>query len=197
MFLERVRRAVNGVERLYGALEREGRTPEEELERVVVKQVDVTTAAPETYGVRRGEVGAIITSPPYLCMADYALGQRLSYEWLAPTMLQEDFRREIGARRLRLRNGRAGETIEEYKKQLGRFAGLCGKVVRPGGFVGVVLGQPVAAKYKEAAVVECFDGVMAGAGFERLWTKLREISWHRNHGYARLKRERVSVHVRT
>ena len=197
MFLERVVRAVRGVEQLYSVLERQGRAPKEELSRVAVKQVDIRSAGPESYGVGRGDVGAIVTSPPYLCMADYALGHRLSYEWLAPTMLEEDLRREIGARRLRLRHGRAEETIAEYQKQLQAFARLSSDLVRPGGFVAVVLGQPVAKNYRDAAVVEWFDGSMAGAGFERVWARDRTINWHRNHGYARLRQERVSVHIRS
>ena len=196
MFLERVMRAVRGVERLYSVLERQGRVPSEELSRVAVKQVDARSAVAESYGVCNGDVGAIVTSPPYFCMADYALGHRLSYEWLAPSMLDEDFRREIGARRLRLRNGRAEETIGEYRKQLQGFAHLSGELVRPGGFVAVVLGQPVAKSYRDAAVVEWFDGAMASVGFERVWSRERTINWHRNHGYARLREERVSVHIR-
>ena len=196
IFVERVRRALGGIERLYSVLERQGRKPERELARVSVRQVDVRTAVADSYGVAKGDVGAIVTSPPYLCMADYALGHRLSYEWLAPTMLQEDFRREIGARRLRLKDGRAEETMREYREQLDGFARLCGEVVRSTGFVAVVLGQPVAKRYKDAAVVDWFDGAMASAGFQRMWTKERTINWHRNHGYARLRKERVSVHVK-
>lgn len=196
LFLERVRKLLRGAERLYGVLARQGRAAATELARVDVRQVDVARAVPASYGLQEESVGAVVTSPPYLCMADYALGQRLSYEWLAPTLLEEDFEREMGARRMRFRRDGDGSTVGAYMEGLGAFAKLARRVVRRGGFVAVVLGQPVAKKYRDVGVVEHLDVAMEEQGFERIWAVERRISWHRNHGYARLKTERISVHTR-
>lgn len=195
-FLEKATQALARAERLYGYLQREGRDPEMELNRVRVGQVDVTSASPESYGLTDGSVGAIITSPPYLCMADYALGQRLSYEWLAPPLLQADFVREIGSRRQRLKKGHAPEIVLRYKHALSAFATLAARLVRRGGFVGVVLGEPVATQFSGAAVTAALDDALSARGFSLLWSTDRPIHWHRNHGYARLRKERVSVHVK-
>ena len=195
LFLDRTRQALTRVERLYGLIEQQGRETEAELARVVVRQVDVSTATPSSYGLEEGQVGAIVTSPPYLCMADYALGQRLSYEWLAPTLLEADFQREMGARRLRSRRD-SELVIREYKRGLESFAALAGRLVRNGGYVGVVLGQPLAKQFRSAQVTTHLDAALEANGFEHLWHVDRRIHWHRNHGYARLKTERVSVHIK-
>ena len=195
-FLEKVRQALSRVERLYGFIERQGRDAESELSRADVRQVDVKNATPESYGLRPGAVGAIITSPPYLCMADYTLGQRLSYEWLWPNQLKEDFEREIGARRLRLKN-ESEKVIAEYCAALDSFANLAGQAVRKGGFLAIVLGQPVARQFRGSRVLSRLDEALEENGFLPLWQTQRLIHWHRNHGYARLKKERISVHVKT
>jgi HD domain-containing protein len=194
-FLEKTRQALCAAERLYGFIERQGRKPAAELKRVVVRQVDIRTATPESYDLKDGEVGAIITSPPYLCMADYALGQRLSYEWLSPSDLTIDFECEIGARRLRLRN-KSEEVVADYCKALDSLANLARRVLRKGGFLAIVLGQPVAKQYRNAQLLARLDEVLEKNGFDPVWQTERAIHWHRNHGYARLKKERISVHVK-
>jgi HD superfamily phosphohydrolase len=195
-FIEKTRQALARVERIYGFIERQGRRPQDELNRVIVRQVDVTTATPESYGLHDGEVGAIITSPPYLCMADYALGQRLSYQWLYPNALDIDFKREIGARRLRLAR-KPETTISQYCEALRSFASLAGRMIRKGGYLAIVIGQPVAKAYRNARVLARLDEFLQSNGFDPLWQTNRMIHWHRNHGYARLKKERISVHVKS
>jgi hypothetical protein len=128
-------------------------------------------------------------------MADYALGQRLSYEWLAPTLLATDFEGEIGSRRLRLRR-QSSEVSVQYLEALDSFAFLAGQLVRKGGYVAVVLGHPHAKAYRDVSPTSRLDKALKVQGFELLWSTDRPIHWHRNFGYARLKKERVSVHVK-
>jgi hypothetical protein len=52
------------------------------------------------------------------------------------------------------------------------------------------------AEYRGANATAHLDKVLGANGFEPLWQVERPIHWHRNHGYARLKKERVSVHVK-
>ena len=128
-------------------------------------------------------------------MADYTLGQRLSYEWLFPELLNPDFQREMGARRLRLRQ-KPEAVINGYCDALNSFARLSARVLRKGAFLAVVLGQPIAKQYSEAQVLSRLDEILSENGLEPLWKTDRDIHWHRNHGYARLKTERISVHVK-
>jgi len=191
-FLSRIQRNLSAVEELYAYLERDGRDPSQELSRVRVVQADAATATAADYGVTEGSVAGVITSPPYLCMADYTLGQRLSYYWLRPEALDADFAKEIGARRLRSRKGNA---LTAYLESMAAFAERMSRLLKPGGFLCTVLGAPTAKAFEEAEVVEAYDRLLAEAGFDLLWERERNIHWHRNYGYAKLKKERISVHV--
>ncbi len=193
-FLYRVHRNLSNIENLYAILEREGKNPEEELARASVVRTDLQRAEVSDYGVEPHSVAAVITSPPYLCMADYALGQRLSYYMTMPEQLEIDFAGEIGARRQRFKTESA---LEEYRMGLRSFAKLARNMLRPGGFLATVLGTPKAKAFADLDLVTEFDSILSDGGFKLVWNTWRPINWHRNHGYARLKRERVAVHVVT
>ncbi len=192
LFLARVGRNLGTIEQLYGFLERDGRSSEAELPRARVVSLDSTRASPQDFQLEPHSVAAIITSPPYLCMSDYALGQRLSYEWLYPELLQKDFDAEIGARRSRFRPEVARET---YLEKLRNFGMLAAQLLRPGGFLAMVTGAPVAVAFHSSRIVEAMDEIWSQCGFRLLWKTWRPIHWHRNQGYQRLRQERVAVHV--
>jgi len=65
--------------------------------------------------------------------------------------------------------------------------------LRPGGFLATILGAPVAESFADADIFAKTDAILADQGFSMLWSKMRPIHWHRNHGYARLKEERIAV----
>jgi len=190
LFIMRLQKNLTAVERLYAFLERDGRDPETELERARVLTLDARKAGPKEYGINPGEVAGVITSPPYLCMSDYTLGLRLSYPWLGAS-LGEDFGREFGARRLRFSPEKAEKA---YFQGFEEFGTNMAKVLRPGGFLAMVIGEPVAKAFSGSQVLKRIDGILEPLGFEMLWQNWRTIHWHRNHGYQRLGRERVSVH---
>ena len=83
-----------------------------------------------------------------------------------------------------------------YFEALDSFASLAGRLVQKGGYVSVVLGHPHAKAYRDVSSTGRLDEALRAHGFELLWSTERPIHWHRNHGYARLKKERVSVHVK-
>lgn len=191
-FINRIRRNLEMTDRHYACYERDERDPSQELQRVRCMRVDVRSAVPTDYGVQDGSAAAIITSPPYLCMADYSLGLRLSYPWIAPGVLEQDFACEIGSRRMRFSPEKA---VESYFEDMGRFAKLAAGLLRRNGFLATVLASPVANSFKNLEIIMKIDESLAGEGFELLWHHWRPIHWHRNHGYERLKQERVAVHV--
>jgi hypothetical protein len=190
LFVAKLVKNLEVVQRLYSSIERAGRDPEAELGRAKALRVDVTKASPRDYGVEEGTVAGIITSPPYLCMSDYSLGQRLSYYWLFPEQLLDEHSKEIGARRKR---NQAEKALSDYLSDFATFARLASKLLRPGGFLATVLGAPVALSFTDANVLAKTDESLEEQGFSMLWSKWRPIHWHRNHGYARLKEERVAV----
>ncbi len=192
LFLARLDRNLKIVEALYGHFEREGKQASLELSRSTVVRADVRQASVADYGIEKGEVGGIITSPPYLCMADYTLGQRLSYYFMMPDQLDRDFAAEIGKRRQRFQKERA---LVEYQENVRAFARLTKDMLRPNGYLATVLGEPTAQAFSGPALMTDFDQALEDVGFQHLWDTWRPINWHRNHGYARLKRERVAVHI--
>jgi hypothetical protein len=126
-------------------------------------------------------------------MADYTLGQRLSYYWLFPGEMKDDFNREIGARRNRTKNG---ITKDEYLNDMRNFAKSSLAVLKENGFLATVIGAPIANAYKDDDLLKLIDRIFLEEGFELFWHTFRPINWHRNHGYARLKEEKIAVYVK-
>ena len=192
LFITRLQQSLNLIEQSYAFIERTGRDPESELKRAKVLKLDAASADAADYGIDTSSASGIITSPPYLCMADYSLGQRLSYAWIAPDELSTDFKKELGARRKRFR---PKEALGEYLKGLKKFVSTLPTLLRHGGFLATVLGEPVAKAFEKEEILKSYDSFLEEVGFELVWHRWRDIHWHRNHGYARLKKERVSVHL--
>lgn len=192
LFVAKLAKNLEVIQNLYSAIERAGRNAEEELKRAKALHIDVTKASPKDYGVEAGTVAGIITSPPYLCMSDYSLGQRLSYYWLFPEQLQEEHSKEVGARR---RRNQTDNALRTYLADFTSFGLLASKLLRSGGFLATVLGAPVAESFADVKILAKTDAILKGQGFSMLWSKFRPIHWHRNHGYARLKEERIAVYA--
>jgi hypothetical protein len=188
-----VKKTLNVLLTTYAGFERRGEDPAEALSRVRVVRADASQLKSEQLGLAQHSVGGIVTSPPYLCMSDYTLGQRLSYGWLFPEQMETDFCVEIGARR---RRSRPQVAIESYGKAMEGFADSSGELIRPGGFVALVVGSPEASDFKGADVLKSLEEAFIGRGFRLVWHKWRPINWHRNHGYQRLKREKLVVFVK-
>jgi hypothetical protein len=192
LFLSKLNRNIDIIERFYSWIERNDRIPAAELSRATVRQANAAGAKPRDYGLEPGTVGGIITSPPYLCMSDYSLGQRLSYYWLFPERLTSEHGAEIGSRRARFRPELA---VTKYLQDMDHFAGLARCLLRDGGHLATVMGEPVAEHFREVDVLARVDASLATKGLRLIWKTWRQISWHRNHGYQRLNRERIAVYV--
>ena len=190
LFLTKVRVNLDILEQYYGGFERSGRSVTDALERIRVLQRNIVDSTEEDYGLKKESVDGVITSPPYLCMADYSLGNRLSYYWLFPEELRLDYEIEIGARR---RRSNPVEAEKKYFADLAHFVGLCKGLIKPQGFLALVLGEPQAKAFRESDVVGRVRRMVEEEGFDHLWAVWRPITWHRNHGYQRLRQERLVV----
>jgi methylase of polypeptide subunit release factors len=102
-----------------------------------------------------------------------------------------DFTAEIGARRKRFRPEQA---LSDYLQDMRLFAKAASRIVRPGGFVAMVVGEPQAQAFSKQAVLASIDNLMLEEGFSLVWHTWRSVQWHRNHGYAKIKAERVVVY---
>ena len=123
-------------------------------------------------------------------MTDYTLGSRLSYYWLFPDRLDVDFSNEIGARRARFSPEKA---IASYLRDMDLFASQARSLLRPGGFLAIVLAAPTAAAFKHRDVLGDVDDILAAHDLAKVWDRWRPIFWAR-HRNASLKRERVAVY---
>lgn len=191
LFLDKITTNLSTLERLYIHIERDERDPEVELKNATVLKLNSTSATYKDYGIPAKSAAAIITSPPYLCMADYTLGQRLSYYWLFPDLFKNDFEKEIGARRLRSKKDGA---LNKYFEDIRNFAQNTTTVLSKGGFLAIVVGAPVAKSFANKNIFGMYDRILNEEGYNLLWSKMRSVQWHRNHGYERLKEERIAVY---
>jgi HD superfamily phosphohydrolase len=192
LFLNKVSTNVNLIEQFYGHLERNGRNPKIELDRVQVLKINVANSNPENYCLPNNRLAdGIITSPPYLCMADYSLGNRLSYYWLFPDELESDYKAEIGSRRERFSPDKAKKA---YFENMRKFADVSYDLLREGGYLAMVIGEPQSKAYKDTGILDDIDNILEEVGFIKLWQTWRPIQWHRNQGYQHLRQERVSVY---
>ena len=193
LFINRVRRNIKLLENSYSLLERGGEKTEDTLSRVSIVRANATTSVPNDYKIAPESAGGIITSPPYLCMSDYSLGQRLTYAWLFPEYMNRDFNEEVGARR---RRSNPSKAIRDYLESMDKFADLCNLLLRQGGFAALVMGAPEATAFRELNILNSVDEIFLRHGFSLLWENWRPINWHRNHGYERLKTEKLTVFVK-
>jgi HD superfamily phosphohydrolase len=191
LFLKKIEKNVRIIERFYAEIERNELKVKDALSSVRVEQFDVTKDDLTKVGIEQGQIAAIITSPPYLCMADYSLGQRLSYYWISPEDLEKDFNIEIGARRTR---GTPEKALQQYLENFRLFARNSFVALRSGGLLASVLGVPEATSFRDANIFNKVDIIFSEQGFEKIWSTMRPINWNRNHGYSHLKSERISVY---
>lgn len=94
-----------------------------------------------------GSVDMVVTSPPYLGVADYVKSQRLSYLWFSEDVLSvEGFgsasfeslrRRELGARSYR----HAANSFETYVQYFGAFFVRVREVLKKDGYIAIAIGQ--------------------------------------------------------
>lgn len=191
IFISKIKNNIDVLERFYATLEKDGRDPQKELETVRIFQQSAITAMPEDYGVKPNSVAAIITSPPYLCMADYTFGLRLSYNWIYPNNLARDYSQEIGPRRERKKISIA----EKYFSDMDKFAMNASKIIKPNGYLALVFGAPTARAFESINVYKKFDTILEKAGFNTIWKQDRSL--HNQRGISCIEKERVSVHTLT
>jgi HD superfamily phosphohydrolase len=192
LFINRIYKNIQTIETLYSQLERNRKEPQDELRKLKIKQIDARKIGPREYEIDKKSVAGIITSPPYLCMVDYSLGYRLSYYWLFPEKLNDEFNLEIGSRRKRTNPNKA---YNDYLNDINEFITRSKTILRKGGYLCLVLGKPVANAFVDINVLDAIDRILIKEGFELLWEKVRPINWHRNHGITSLDKERISVSI--
>jgi hypothetical protein len=103
-----------------------------------ISTADVVTERRDIRGLSGPEsaVDLVVTSPPYLGMIDYALANRLTYLWF-DWPIDEDRQIEIGAR---FRRNRINAEVE-YLESIDVAAKQISRMLKPGGFLAIVIGS--------------------------------------------------------
>ena len=84
-------------------------------------------------------VDMVITSPPYLCAQDYIKSMRLTNMFFQNNSMKEKLMLEIGARKKRSSN--PDKTVNEYYKDIECSISEISRVLKPGKFFCLVIGQ--------------------------------------------------------
>lgn len=192
LFTKKIEKNISIIDQFYSLIERRNKDTKEELERIKIYKKDVASLTPNSINIQENTVAGIITSPPYLCMIDYTLGQRLSYLWLFPNLLKSDFEKEIGSRHNRTNSDKA---LNSYLADIEIFATNAKLFLRQNGYLATVFGAPTANSFKDKDIINMIDEIFSNLGFRQIWSVYRPISKHRNHGVTSLNKERISVHV--
>ena len=87
-------------------------------------------------GLRSASIDLVVTSPPYVAVVDYTRANRLLYTWMGWSLSGER-NEEIGARFKRWRL----QTVGEYVSQMRECWSEIDRVLRPGAYCAVVLGE--------------------------------------------------------
>jgi len=105
--------------------------------------------------LRDGVVDLIVTSPPYIGMIDYTHANRLLYAWMGWS-LQTERQAEIGARFRRARKN----VVADYMADMRAARGEISRVLRPGSYCAIILGQSKRFPGTVDAVFSDFGKVM-------------------------------------
>lgn len=131
-----------------------------------------------------GPVDAIVTSPPYPAVYDYAPMQSLRTAWMDLDD-HEALRGELGTRRS-FRADRA-EGMRRWQEDMARWASRAAAALRPGARMAVVIGDGLSAS-RPVDALGCLAHATSGAGFVPL---ARASGDRRDLGSEQSRREHI------
>ncbi|MEQ9310741.1 MAG: DNA methyltransferase [Balneolaceae bacterium] len=188
LFFKKIRRNLRIIELFYSQIKNKDLDIEKTLSNGQFYNLDSRKIESKDIEISDHEVDAIITSPPYLCMTDYSLGQRLPYYWLYPNELSINFENEVGSRRKRTNPQKAKL---DYFKDMAKIAHVSNKLLKDGGYIAMVIGEPVANAFKEEKILDEVEQVFEANQLTKIWENWRALSWHRNFSYKKINKEKL------
>jgi len=103
--------------------------------------------------LKQEDLDMVVTSPPYLGVNDYIKSLRLTWLFFPNDKLEEYLENEIGARRKRQRKF----IYEEYVDDLDKSFSEISRVLKPNGFLCLVMGQGSSRIYKRNVINELIE----------------------------------------
>lgn len=144
--------------------------------------------------VEERSVDLVMTSPPYLGVADYVKSQRLTFLWFATHRLglsKEELefealrRAEVGTR-----SGRhATSSRSNYIAYMEKFMYACARILKADGYLAIVLGDSAARESTRDVIA----AAALQAGFRLHFDRSRQIKTTRRRLMARVGGETISV----
>ena len=138
--------------------------------------------------VATGEIGLIVTSPPYLGCNDYARSMRLTQLFFPSQTLRSSAELEIGARWKRKRTSAADVYLRDMKQSLNE----CKRVLKKNGYLALVYGQGTGHVRRSDVVQQVWDYVTNDLEFTKVFDTGRKVKFHRIR-FPTVMNERVAV----
>jgi DNA modification methylase len=169
IFMSRLMRLCVDAELIREQLKRLG-TPLELLGEVSFRK---GRAQDETRNLPR--IDLVITSPPYFGMNDYVRSQYLSwliFQW-------QDFDTQIASESGSRRSRNSVAALEAYFADMRSVFGQVRSVLKPGGFLAVVVGRSRARALQSIDIVAVLQDIIQRSGFDLYWMGARRVRFRK------------------
>lgn len=125
--------------------------------------------------IREASIDLVVTSPPYLGTHDYLKAMRLTNLFFPEKNFKKFLEIEIGARCKRHRKN----AYEEYLNDMKKAFEECYRVLKPGGFMGLIMGRGKGRVIKSDIVALLLEFLTTKANFAIVYENNRKISSRR------------------
>jgi DNA modification methylase len=134
--------------------------------------------ARELHWIKDNSADLVVTSPPYLCTHDYLKAMRLTNLFFPEKDFKSRLENEIGAR---CKRGRTS-AYEDYVRDIEGAFQECHRMLKFGGFMGLVIGAGSGRVVKSNVIEQLLDFLTDRGAFTAVYKTTRRINNRRIRG---------------